>query len=836
MTIVRNKFPSILPDSGKVKVALIGEAPGKDEEVAGEPFVGAAGRELDRWIQPFFIKSQCFVGNLSQERPPDNQLSNWFVDSKNTIPNERLQGWIDTLKQQLEELRPNIIIALGRHPTYILTGKDGITKQAGSVLPCILVPGLKVMACPHPAFVVRGLFDLRPIIRVWMKRAKAQSQFPEYKPPARDLVVDPPLETVLFELDRLMGAKELAFDIETIPNKPIPYNTWLRPDLKMIYTPDVLTCISFSDSKDWSISIPFSRYGGQNRWTREVEMEIWKKIAELLGREGPLKIAHNLMFDFLQLAGRKVFVAPPYYDTMSAHNRAYLDLSKKKLKKQRMMSLAFCTALYTEEPYYKEDFKDENKGDKWRGADKEFWLYNAKDSAVLHEIKAATWADLNEMGMAELFEREMRVFKPLACMGMQGIKRNPQIIADLTEFLENKDGTGRIQVLQKQLTDVVGYELNTKSSKQMQKFLYGELGLPVQFHKKTHKPTADEGAIAKLYQKTKNPILKQLTELTRLRGFKSNYLDAPIGVDNRSRTTYNQARTCTARISSSDAIIGEGKNLQTIPSRPRPGEDDYNRLIKDYKRSFVADDGYIIWKRDYIQAEAMVVAWMAEDLQQMSDFQNGIDIHCRTVEILYGCSYEDAVNGYRNGDPEWKMRRNLGKPVRHGFNYLLGENNLHGMFALMGMDIPTKDCRKMLQAMSSNVPAVLRWHAEIADTLKTTRTIVNPHGLRRTFLGVIDNDCLREAVAFGPQSTVGQLLNFSLERIYHTPGLMTQFDFLLQIHDAILGQSPVDKVQEHAEIIGQLMELPMTIKGRELVIPSDIEVGPDWGSLNKPTW
>jgi DNA polymerase-1 len=658
-----------------------------------------------------------------------------------------------------------------------------------------------------------------------MKRAKQQSEFPDYRPPVRELVVDPSLETVMAELDRLMTAPELAFDIETKPETKVLCH---QPN-GAIYTPDLIRCISFSDRPEWAISIPFDRAGGQHRWSMDVEKKIWAGISRLLGQPGTLKIAHNLNFDLLQLAGHSVFVAPPYYDTMIAHNRANLDLAKKKLKKLRMMRLAFCTALYTEEPYYKDDYKDENKTEDWKGYDKEYWIYNAKDSAVLHEIKAATWRDIQELGMTDMFKTEMQTSVPLNCMGIQGVKRDPALIQEIKTTTKTT-----IETLQVSLNETVGYELNVKSSQQVQRLLYSELNLPIMFHKKTGRPTVDEASLAKLYQRTKHPVLRQIKELARFRDFQSNYIDPPISLDDRTRTTYNQARTCTARLSSSDAILGEGKNSQVVPSRPRPGENEYNTIIKLYKQTYAADPGMLMWRRDYIQAEAMVVAWLAEDLQQINDFLTGADIHCRTVQILYGCSYEDAVAGYKNKDPEWVMRRNLGKPVRHGFNYKLGENELSRLFAKEGINMEPKQCKRLLQTMAANVLPVMRWHDEVVATLQETRTIVNPLGLRRRFLGVIDNDCIREAIAFSPQSTVAQLTNFSTLRIYNELG--SELDLLLNQHDAIIGQSPVEQLQTHCTKIGQLMLQPMTIKGRVLVIPSDLEVGPNWGSLSKPSW
>jgi len=257
-------------------------------------------------------------------------------------------------------------------------------------------------------------------------------------------------------------------------------------------------------------------------------------------------------------------------------------------------------------------------------------------------------------------------------------------------------------------------------------------------------------------------------------------------------------------------------------------------MIKEYKRSWTADPGMTMWKRDYIQAEAMVVAWEAEDLQQIDDFLNGIDIHCRTVEILRDIPYDTVRSEYKNGNPEYDHWRNvIGKPIRHGFNYKLGPIKLSQMFAEAGYDVPVAQCKRLLQAMASGVPAVLRWHNEIEEKLRTTKTIINALGLRRTFYGIIDHDTIREAVAFGPQSTVGVLTNLALEKIDADPGLLDVADLLLQIHDAIMGQSPTDIVMDVTARVGELMTIPLMIKGRELTIPSDLAIGPNWADMKE---
>src|SRR3990167_8778362 len=75
--MVCNKFPTLVDPSGR-RLAIVGEAPGADEEVAGEPFVGASGRLLRLILSQSGITPEaCFIGNVCQHRPPSNDITSF---------------------------------------------------------------------------------------------------------------------------------------------------------------------------------------------------------------------------------------------------------------------------------------------------------------------------------------------------------------------------------------------------------------------------------------------------------------------------------------------------------------------------------------------------------------------------------------------------------------------------------------------------------------------------------------------------------------------------------------------------------------------------------------
>jgi uracil-DNA glycosylase family 4 len=88
------------------EVVFIGEAPGKNEDLQGKPFVGAAGRFLNDMLEMISLKREdVYITNIVKYRPPDN---------RDPLPEEK-QVFLPYLESQLEVIQPIIVVTLGRH-------------------------------------------------------------------------------------------------------------------------------------------------------------------------------------------------------------------------------------------------------------------------------------------------------------------------------------------------------------------------------------------------------------------------------------------------------------------------------------------------------------------------------------------------------------------------------------------------------------------------------------------------------------------------------------------------------------------------------------------------
>ena len=136
---------------------FVGEAPGRDEDLQGKPFVGRAGRLLDELMGEIGIeRSQVFIANILMCRPPNN---------RDPLPDE-IEECKPYLMRKIELIEPKVICTLGNFATKTLTGNPtGITKVCGRPQ-SREIAGLDVTVYPlfHPAAALRStgcLNDLR---------------------------------------------------------------------------------------------------------------------------------------------------------------------------------------------------------------------------------------------------------------------------------------------------------------------------------------------------------------------------------------------------------------------------------------------------------------------------------------------------------------------------------------------------------------------------------------------------------------------------------------------------------------------------------------------------
>lgn len=128
------------------EVLFVGEGPGHQEDMLGEPFVGAAGKLLDDMLSIIDLgRSNCYIANIVKCRPPQN---------RDPLPEEQ-DACISFLREQVRLLQPKIIVCLGRiaakrliDPEYKITTQHGQWVKKG---------GIYMTAMYHPSALLRDV-------------------------------------------------------------------------------------------------------------------------------------------------------------------------------------------------------------------------------------------------------------------------------------------------------------------------------------------------------------------------------------------------------------------------------------------------------------------------------------------------------------------------------------------------------------------------------------------------------------------------------------------------------------------------------------------------------
>lgn len=135
-------FGEGLPDAD---IMFIGEAPGREEDLKGKPFVGEAGELLTRLIEKVGLKrKEVYIGNIVKCRPPSN---------RDPVEDE-IKACLPFIERQVEIIMPKAIIALGSIASHALAGtKIPITKLRGNFYE---YKGIPLMPTFHPAYLLRN--------------------------------------------------------------------------------------------------------------------------------------------------------------------------------------------------------------------------------------------------------------------------------------------------------------------------------------------------------------------------------------------------------------------------------------------------------------------------------------------------------------------------------------------------------------------------------------------------------------------------------------------------------------------------------------------------------
>lgn len=582
--------PSILPSpaqtpigskgSRKAKIAIIGEAPGAQEVVEGLPFVGMSGRELDRMLVDAGIYKtdgngkilnydDVFFTNVVLIRPKDNKIEEWLhpgkrrSKGKNPTPPHWVEyrGWQcephvvqDAIRliKELEEINPNVVIAMGRTPFWALCAegidakKGTISRWRGSTLISDVIPGLKVIPAFHPAFILRAWYNRRITVQD-LRRGLWASQSKEIEDPGWEFTIRPTYEQtvtflsgMLFRLEE--GAVFMTCDIEGAKRKTL--------------------CVGIGISATQAICIPIL-YEYRFYFPDDQRFIVHYLLAKVLTHPNAKVVNQNIPFDCQFLVEDLIIYPRIFWDTMVGQNILFPGTP---------MNLAYQASMYCKQYRYWKDDSDEFWKSKRITNWDEIWFYNCEDCARTFEVFERQQEAIVARGLTEQFNFLMySVFPRMMKIMFRGVRVNHERREKmLTELLQV------ILYAQQRVNYLATRDINIASPKQLQDLFYRELRLPVQFSDEGT-PTTDAAALVILAGI--EPLIRELVKwinLVRSYATAVSVCKAEPDRDGRWRSSFSLGIVETYRLSSKQNAFGRGLNLMNITSGKdvKDGDDD----------------------------------------------------------------------------------------------------------------------------------------------------------------------------------------------------------------------------------------------------------------------
>lgn len=780
--------------SPEARYVFVADQPDRVELARRRMNVGQDAERFQRCMEAAGIpRSDMYFTSAIKSQDWNVNSMAWYTKKNGVSLNDKAKEYQEFLKYEISQCDADYVCVLGNISMYMLTGVWGIHNWRGSIVPSTLVEG-KTIVATLPPWSIRNKGTNSFLIESDLVKFR-NCVVGLYEPTTRDLMINPSFKDAIDFLqycyERGCNGAMISYDIEV--------NNYKKKEQEYGLVPQV-SCISFAvDGR--SMSIPFINRDG-DYFPASQEVDIWNSIATILEDNTIAKVGQNVIFDSHFLLRTYGIHVHNLHDTMIAQHTLLPEFPK---------GLDMLTSLWTDHPYYKEDGKAFfGGGSNWDN----FFIYNATDSAICDEVLPKQFEQLEQQGNSATYERQRLLIEPLTFMMEHGIRVDIQGMQ--SEFL--RLGEEQKKLLW-EIEKICGVGFNPKSSQACHAWFHG---------KKLLKPYKKRGAGGKMVNSYDDTAMKRLIRkghkeagliqaYKRLGKQRANYLDiTKVDKDGRYRCAFNPVGTAYSRLASKKNIFGTGSNLQNWP--------------KILRRFLLIDEGYVGYAIDLSQAENRIVAYEGRVTPMIRAFEEGKDVHTLTTMLIMQVMLGDAAEGIDVEDKapmgdKTQSWRQWGKKANHGFNYDWG----YKAFALKN-EIVEKEGKKIYDAYHSIYPGIQkRFHQDIKNQLRKTRTITNLLGRRSLFLGDLNDTTFKAAYSCKPQGTVGEIINeYGLEYIYYE-SKFEPVELLLQVHDEIIFQIPLNENctwKDHARMLSDILtnlepELT-TSHGVKFTIPAEL--------------
>jgi DNA polymerase I len=682
----------VVPPSGTLggMIAIVAARPGRDECYSGKPLTGMSGEML--WRLLGVSRHEVYATNVRKDYSDFNSVP---------TPGE-ISEVLSDLRDEVALTSANIIIALGAQALYALTGKNSIEQWRGSILPCTLVPGRKVIGTYHTAACLRT-YPWTFIVEHDLRRARRESIYPDIRRPRRTFLLNPTLVEAVEYIDSL--GDPISVDIETLPGM------------------EVIDCVGISDRADRAICIPF--IGGC--LSASELAYIWRRLDRLFRTRGI--IGQNIQFDLTRLE-RYGFRFPRIeFDTMLAHHLLYPEFDH---------DLGFITSIYTDEPYYKNEINTDR------------WPYNCKDAACTFEAYEGLLKELKQTNQYDYYkEHVLSLIRPVMQMQDEGfVIDKPALHATRHRLELERD------YLQLLLEKEVGFPINVRSGPDLRRLLYEDLRLPVKKRtKKGQAPATDEELIRSFAFDFPQhaDVLRGVLDVRERRTMLSGFLNLETSEDGRYKANYLIHGTKSGRLSSRGR--GEGPQLQNIPMRARamfvaaPGHCLVQGDLKRAEAMFVAfDSGSRKLQQMYTDPTINPYCEFASEIMHRRVTKSEELVYKTFKQVTHASNYGMA----------WKKLIIVLRLA--GIN--IEDLDIRGIWG------GKRKAEFLIESYHAAYPEIRSiWHKHIKSVVRSTRCIHDAFGRRRLFLDRLDEDLYRKAFAQRPQSSIVTVTNIGVRRL-----------------------------------------------------------------------
>nr|WP_267510925.1 DNA polymerase I [Borreliella garinii] len=520
---------------------------------------------------------------------------------------------------------------------------------------------------------------------------------------------------------------------------------------------------------------------------------IIQKVNNLF-KSNPKIIGQNYKFDYKILKNNGFSPIPPYFDTMIA---AYLIDTNSKV------SLDFLAEKYLMHKNIKyEDVIQKN--DNFANISLEMATsYSCEDADITFRLFNIFTKKLKEDGLDKLMhEIEMPFNNVIIEMEENGIYLDKEYLKEYGKELGKE-----LELIENEIIKSIGIDFNLNSPKQMHEILFEKLNLKLP--EKMKKDSTDIKVLESLREQHES--IENLIKHRQIAKLKSTYTDNLIELinykTNRLHTSFIQTRTATGRITSINP------NLQNIPIKDEKG--------RKIRKAFKPENGNIFISADYSQIELAILAHLSQDEALIKAFENNKDIHIETASKLFKIEEKEITPNLRR----------IAKSINFGIIYRMSDFRL-----AKELGITKEEAKGFINSYFDSYPKIKEFIINQINFVKNagySETILK----RRRYIKEINSNNYLErsaaeriAINSAIQGSAADIMKIAMIKVFNEfKSKKMESKILLQVHDEMLIESPIQEENEVKKILKIMMETAYTLN---LPLRANIETGKSWGEIH----